>query len=161
MTVRFSGRWLTLEQRFTRQFERGTRDDCWPWLGAHNEHGYGRIVRSSKPKRVEYAHRLSWELHRGPIPDGMCVLHKCDNPPCVNPAHLRLGDRTMNAADRTLRNRVPRGSKVRWALLTEATVLKARARRAGGESLASIARDMGINYGTVRSAISGKTWGWL
>jgi hypothetical protein len=69
---------------------------CWEWRGDHNAKGYGRLTVSGRNCR---AHRLSWQLHRGPIPRGEWVLHTCDNPNCVNPAHLFLGTHTDNMRD--------------------------------------------------------------
>ena len=75
----------------------GGEDACWIWRAArHCEFGYGVLAVNRVSKR---AHRLSWEEYRGPIPTGMCVLHSCDNPMCINPGHLFLGTRQDNIRD--------------------------------------------------------------
>lgn len=76
--------------------------DCWLWTASvfKDRYGYGKFnAASEKPTRVVYAHRFSWELANGPIPDGLWVLHHCDNPPCVRPDHLFLGTQSANVAD--------------------------------------------------------------
>jgi hypothetical protein len=91
-------RWegLTVEDRFWAKVNRRGPDDCWVWTGSTDPRGYGHIWRQG---RLVPTHRLSYELNRGPIPDGMCVLHRCDNPPCCNPSHLFLGTKADNAHD--------------------------------------------------------------
>jgi HNH endonuclease len=84
-----------LAVRFTNRY-RVTSSGCWEWTGTRKTSGYG-IAFAGAPERR--AHRLSWLLAHGPIPQGMSVLHKCDNPPCVNPEHLFLGDHAVNAQD--------------------------------------------------------------
>lgn len=91
---------LTLEQRFWAKV-RKTRD-CWEWTAATTSDGYGRILVDG---RMRYAHRLSWELTNGPIPDGMHIDHRCANPLCVNPAHLRVATRSQNNQHRTGANK--------------------------------------------------------
>lgn len=75
--------------------ERGSFDGCWEWKGFTNPKGYGIIAGSGQV----LAHRVSYRELVGPIPDGLCVLHRCDNPPCYNPAHLFLGTRADNNRD--------------------------------------------------------------
>ncbi len=74
-------------------------DTCWLWRGPFNDYGYGTVCARVGDKRNHRAHRVAWELACGPIPSGLWVLHTCDNPPCVNPSHLFLGDRAANMQD--------------------------------------------------------------
>ncbi len=115
--------------------------ECWPWLGAENS-GYGFFFRSSKPRRWYKAHRFSYELHYGPIPDGLCVCHHCDNPSCCNPAHLFLGTRADNNRDRANKGRgAPQdGQRNHNAKLTDVQVAEIRERYAvGGVSQQALA----------------------
>lgn len=87
------------------------RGRCWLWLAARDRKGYGKfgVGTLGHDRRVESAHRVAWELTRGPIPGGMYVLHHCDNPWCVNPDHLWLGTRADNAADMVAKGRSTKG----------------------------------------------------
>ena len=80
-------------------------DECWVWTRGRTAYGYGSIHGIGRNGGNGYAHRLSYETFVGPVPDGMCVLHRCDNPPCINPDHLWLGTRTDNMRDRDRKGR--------------------------------------------------------
>jgi hypothetical protein len=90
----------TPESEFWSLVDRG--GDCWLWLGRKNSTGYGALGRKYPDER---AHRYAWLITHGPIPDGLWVLHRCDNPPCVRPEHLFLGDALANARDRDAKGR--------------------------------------------------------
>ncbi len=157
---------LTLEQRFWRHvtkdgpvpIHRPELGPCWLWTGSIvGDNGgkwpYGKLgpAKSSFGK-VILAHRLSHELHIGPIPAGLQVLHKCDFPRCVNPAHLFAGTPNDNTHDMMEKNRHP-GIK-----LSRAKVDDARRRRTAGETLTSLAKELGVKQQTLRNAIVGRTW---
>lgn len=83
---------------------------CWPWTAARDPKGYGTI-RSDIGRANKFAHRAAWEVTNGAIPDGLLVCHRCDNPPCCNPAHLFLGTHADNMADCSAKGRTCRGDR--------------------------------------------------
>lgn len=93
--------------RFTEKaWECRTPSGCWEWLDSVNiVTGYGQFMKSTSPVKLVTAHRMSWELYRGGIPDGLLVLHKCDNRKCFNPDHLFLGTYKDNAMDKIKKGR--------------------------------------------------------
>lgn len=105
---------IPLEERLWSNVKRGASDECWIWTGRVDAGGYGTIKDKGKPEGV---HRVSYRLAYGDIPAGMVIRHACDNPSCVNPAHLTTGTVQQNMADRVARGRslkgMAKGSKVR------------------------------------------------
>ena len=99
-----------MQNPLTRFWEKVWRtSSCWIWLGSRDNGGYGTFHFKGKLVR---AHRFSWELINGPIPNNKLILHKCDNPPCINPNHLYVGDYKDNMRDAQLRGRhVGKGRK--------------------------------------------------
>ena len=95
----------TITERFWTKVEKS--DGCWIWKGSRHHNGYGYLHRGGHTDRhPARAHRFSWEIHNGPIPVGLWVLHRCDNPPCVRPDHLFLGTRKDNMVDCAAKGRV-------------------------------------------------------
>ena len=131
-------------------------ESCWLWKGSVDDCGYGMF--GIKPSRCERAHRVSWRILKGDIPEGMCVLHRCDTPGCVRPDHLFLGARADNMRDRQLKLRQARGETSGRARLTAAAVRDARARRSGGEMVKDLASTYGVADCTMSAALSGRTW---
>lgn len=121
--------------------------------------GYGVISESGKKGKRWYAHRYSYTLAHGSIPEGMVVCHRCDNPPCVNPDHLFLGDTRANMHDAATKGRMSHGERHHSAKLTEAKVKEIRARYAGGGcSYKGLAREYDVFDQAIKYAVIGKTW---
>lgn len=147
----------TLEERFWEKVRKG--DGCWEWTAHLNMYGYGTIRDGDK---FCSAHRVSWKLHFGPIPRGLCVCHRCDNPKCVCPSHLFLGTVADNARDRESKGRAVylRGERNGMAKLTAPKVLAIRRERlVSNTSVAQLALRYGVCKSTIGYVISGERWG--
>jgi len=127
-------------------------DGCWLWTGDMLTSGYGRYRVGEYDCR---SHRMAWEIMRGPIPDGLHVLHKCDVRNCVNPGHLFLGTNDDNIRDAIKKGRNARGEINGHAKLTEEQV---RQIRADNRSLKNIGASYGIAFTTVAHIKKNRTW---
>lgn len=142
---------------------------CWLWTGTSNGSKAGYGLTSINGQTI-FAHRASYELHYGAIPDGLWVLHKCDVRTCVNPDHLFLGTCKDNAIDRQSKGRskgefqegTPRpltqGESHHYAKFSEKQVSDIRQRRANGEAGATLAKEYGVTNGTISRIFLRKTW---
>jgi hypothetical protein len=144
--------------------------ECWIWTGGKRRGGYGETRFNG---RTQVAGRVALELFIGPVPDGLFVLHSCDNPPCVRPSHLFTGTHADNAADKVAKGRQVSGNR-HWTRLhperlargaangktrnAKLTPEKVHEIRSSDESSAAVAKRLGISRTTASDARSGKTW---
>ncbi len=159
-----------LDTRFWSHVEKG--DSCWTWTGARCSSGYGQLRVEG---RLVSSHRMAWMLSVGTIPGGLCVLHHCDNRSCVRPDHLFLGTRDDNTKDmdakgrrrsprgashgrQTKPERTARGEQNGRAILDSQRVIQIRRRARGGETVASMARELGMSEGALRHIVKGRHW---
>ncbi len=115
----------SIEKRFWSKVDVRGPNECWPWLAGKDKDGYGRF---RLPTGNEGAHRMAWFIVNGPIPEGLYVLHFCDQTDCSNPVHLWLGTNIENTQDRNTKDRQAKGEKNGEAKLSESDVLDIRSR---------------------------------
>lgn len=160
-------------ERFLTSFQVDRETGCWNWRKSIDGGGYG-VIREENNGRLLRAHRLSYEIHVGQIPDGMFVCHHCDNRKCVNPAHLFIGTAEDNNLDMRNKGRginppSPKGrdlARVNFARhenhpsakLTKAQVSEIRMRLANGEQGLKLAREYGVSRTAISSIKTGKLW---
>ena len=155
------GRSADWEDRFWDKVDVRGPDECWEWTASTSggDYCYGQLrVNGRLPK----AHRLAWEIEYGPIPDGLYVLHKCDNPPCCNPAHLFLGTHADNMRDRNEKGRTARGIQNPTGKLTRDSVRQVRTLYATGKfSQMQLGKRFGVSFQTIGSIVRREKWAWL
>jgi hypothetical protein len=167
---------------------------CWEWRAGRDRKGYGRFhlrADENEGKAETLAHRSAWSMANGPIPNGLQVLHRCDNPPCVNLAHLWLGSNAENRADMMAKGRAARGDRHRsktrpetvargeahwsrrapesvtrgerssFSKLSEREAREVISRLARGERQRDIASDYGVTANTIWRINVGRTWGHI
>lgn len=130
---------------------------CWLWTGCLDKNGYGKVSSGIRSKPV-HAYRASYEEFVGPIPKGLCVLHKCDVRSCVNPDHLSIGTYRDNTQDMMRKGRGPIGERQGSAKLTAADVLYIRS-SSEGERL--LAKRFSVSHATIYRARRGDCWSHL
>lgn len=137
-----------LLERFEAKFVTIPFHPCWEWVGSKDSWGYGLIAVDRKARK---ASRVAHVLYKGPIPDGLIVMHTCDNPGCVRPEHLKLGTHKDNMDDcfRKGRARKSFGETHLSAKLTDAQVLELLRRRNAGERGVDLAKEFGIGQNHV------------
>ena len=149
----FSARRVPIKDRLLSRVKKNPTTGCWEWVGGCTKKGYGvlRITTAPNKSSGQKVHRVAYEIFRGPILEGLRVLHKCDNPPCVNPNHLFLGTPADNTKDMVEKGRT-------CSPLTIAAVREIRKALVGGESQQKIAVRFNVSQCTINNINIGHTW---
>jgi HNH endonuclease len=151
-----------IEERFWSKVDKKGEDDCWLWLGGRpSRRGYGGLSVGAKKYGRIAAHRFSCQLHHGPAPfDGALVMHSCDNPPCVNPKHLRWGTASENIFDAATKGRMKNifksGESHHGAVLTEAQARYVKENP--NIRVCDLTRMFGCSRSAVQAIRDGRTW---
>lgn len=152
---------MSVMDRFKSKYRVNPVSGCWKWIASYAPGGYGQFCFDGSMRR---AHRVSWIIHNGPIPEGMLVCHRCDNPSCVNPEHLFLGTHKDNMRDMIAKGRdnlviSPKGEDQHLSKLTEDKVLSMRKlRKETGMPYIKIGELFGISESASHAAITKVTW---
>lgn len=149
---------LTPAERFAQKLDQCGPDECWPWTATKNRFGHGQFFVSRERGTIP-AHVFALELATGErCPDGLEGCHRCDNPPCCNPAHIYYGTRQQNVDDMHARGRAVIGSRAPQSKLTDTAVLEIRTRFAAGEYQTTLAAEFGISDSQASHIVNGQAW---
>ena len=146
---------MTDRERFVEKIASKPKDGCWLWGGGLHVDGYGTFHADG---RTRGAHRVSYELFKGPIPEGLHVLHLCDVPGCVNPDHLFTGTNRDNVRDMIAKGRVRGGVRHPRAKATEDDVRAIRSDRRVGSTWSELSERYGLSIRAIRNLVNRITW---
>ena len=151
---------ISEEQRFWRYVLPEPNSGCWLWDGAQDAKGYGRIGRRGRGSGQAFATHLALKIDGRPVPPGYCACHRCDNPSCVNPAHLFIGTNAENLADMRAKGRAAVGERHPSAKLSARAVAEIRAELLSGGrgTQRAVARRLGLSEQQVSKIAHGKAW---
>jgi hypothetical protein len=149
----------SLAERFTARVGSPNANGCRTWMALRDEKGYGVIGYGRG--RWRRSHRIAWELAAGPIPTGMHVLHRCDNPPCCAVEHLFLGTNKDNVADKMSKGRQSRGRPSPNGKLTATDVACARTLYRAGASGLSLSKVFSVRVNAMWNLLNGRTYQWV
>jgi len=145
----------TIKERFYSKFIVNSENGCWEWTDHRLAKGYG-ILKVNDTNKV--AHRISYEIHIGPITEGMIICHHCDNPPCVNPSHLFMGTHKDNVIDKKSKGRDIIGEKNGRSKLTEKDIPVIRRLLSNKVRQIDIAKQFALAHRTISAINTGHTW---
>ena len=150
---------ITLTQKQVDKFwsnvDRRGEDECWTWLAYKQGSGHGQLTFGQKRY---YAHRIAYYLSNADYNEFLCVIHKCDNPPCCNPKHLIQGTQSENMRDMVNKGRNTKGTEVSGVLSEEQVLEIIRLNEEGYISQKGLARKFGVSYSQINRIVNGRRW---
>ncbi len=147
---------VTAADLFWQKVDKRGPDECWEWTGSRTSWRYGHF--NSRTLGEHMSHRLAWELTNGPIPEGKLVMHTCDNPPCCNPAHMRLGTNKDNAHDKLRKGR-DQSAALKPEQVREIRAELSKSQRRGLQM--ELARKYNVHNGVICDIKMGYTYQWV
>lgn len=148
---------MSLEEKFWEKVDKKGEDECWNWKGALNKDRYGQFNYKGKPK---LSHIVSYILVHGNVPKGLFILHKCNNPSCVNPKHLYIGTQADNMKQmvkdgRSLYGEKNPNSKLNWEIVNK---IRAEYVNDRNITIRKLSNKYNMPLGTIQNIIEDKTW---